>query len=69
MNMIKYTIESSMDSFEVVRWADVKDGIRSGTVVFTTTDPDEAETMCDEYTIGELADYYYTEPESEFDRV
>ena len=67
--MSNYTIESSMDRFEVVRWNDVKEGVRSGTVVFTTTDPDEAETMCDEFTVGEMAEYYYSEPESEFDRV
>ena len=67
--MIKYTIESSMDRFEVVRWTDVREGVRSGAVVFTTTDPDEAETMCDEFAIGEMAEYYYSEPESEFDCV
>lgn len=58
--MRKYTIESSIDSnqFEIVRWDEPINGVRNGTVVYTTTDPEEAETMCDEYIVSDMEDYY-----------
>lgn len=64
--MSKYTIESYGDQFEIVRWVSVTDGIRNGTVVHTTKDPEEAETMCEEFIIGEMAEYYHAEPEFDY---
>jgi hypothetical protein len=69
--MRKYTVETYTDGidFEVVRWDLLGNGVYSGEPVFKTSSLEEAETMCDEFTIGEMAEYYYSEPESEFDCV
>lgn len=64
--MRKYTIEYHGNEFEIVRWTTVTNSVRSGTVVYTTKDPEEAETMCEEFIIGEMAEYYHAEPEFDY---
>lgn len=66
--MRKYTVETYTDGieFEVVRWELIGDGIYSGTAVCKGLSFEEAETMCEEYVIGEMAEYYYAEPEYDY---
>lgn len=66
--MRKYTVETYTDGidFEVVRWDLLTNGVYSGTVVFKTSSSEEAETMCEEFIIGEMAEYYHAEPEFDY---
>lgn len=66
--MRKYTVETYTDGidFEVVRWDLITNGVYNGTVVFKTSSSEEAETMCEEFIISEMVEYYHAEPEFDY---